>query len=416
MPENSKASPRPRDPRLDFFRGVAMFIIFVAHTPGNGWINWIPARFGFSDATEIFVFCSGMASAIAFGRVFETRGLFIGTARILFRVWQVYWAHLGLFFAVTVLLIGIDWLLDSGGSYTATLNLPVFFENARAGILGLMTLTYVPNYFDILPMYLGILLMVPVIVSLRWLHPAAPFVFSIALWAAAGRGWFDLPAEPWSDRTWFFNPFSWQLIFFTGFAFMRGWLPVPAIRKDWMIAAGVLVVATVPFAWHFIFLNVPALDAAAMAISPLTDKTHFGLFRYIHFLAVAYLAFSAVTLLGSRFQGALVDISRKVGQQSLGVFLASLVLAQIAGMVLTLLGHGYVATALVNLAGFASLVAVANVVSWFKGAPWTKPLALGEHGAIAGTRSEAHGGGAKKRSNSEFAEFAGEAAERAGAR
>ena len=54
---------RQRDPRLDFYRGIAMFIILVAHIPTNAWANWIPARFGFSDATEIFVFCSGMASA-----------------------------------------------------------------------------------------------------------------------------------------------------------------------------------------------------------------------------------------------------------------------------------------------------------------------------------------------------------------
>ena len=37
----------PRDQRLDFFRGVTMLIIFIAHTPGNSWNDWIPARFGF---------------------------------------------------------------------------------------------------------------------------------------------------------------------------------------------------------------------------------------------------------------------------------------------------------------------------------------------------------------------------------
>ena len=46
---------RARDLRLDFFRGSAMFIILFAHTPGNPWTLWIPARFGFSDATEMFV-------------------------------------------------------------------------------------------------------------------------------------------------------------------------------------------------------------------------------------------------------------------------------------------------------------------------------------------------------------------------
>jgi hypothetical protein len=74
---------RRRDLRLDFFRGIAMFIILFAHTPGNFWTSWIPARFGFSDATEIFVFCSGMASALAFGGNAFDRGWPLGTARVL---------------------------------------------------------------------------------------------------------------------------------------------------------------------------------------------------------------------------------------------------------------------------------------------------------------------------------------------
>ena len=79
-----------RDPRLDFYRGLAMFIILVAHIPRNAWTGWIPARFGFSDATEIFVFCSGMASAIAFGGAYARKGWFLGSARVAFRIWQVY--------------------------------------------------------------------------------------------------------------------------------------------------------------------------------------------------------------------------------------------------------------------------------------------------------------------------------------
>ena len=92
----AQSSQRVRDLRLDFFRGIAMFIILMAHTPGNIFTLWIPARWGFSDATEIFVFCSGMASAIAFGGAFARAGWLLGTARVLFRVWQVYWAHVGL--------------------------------------------------------------------------------------------------------------------------------------------------------------------------------------------------------------------------------------------------------------------------------------------------------------------------------
>ena len=62
-----------RDLRLDLVRGVVMLIIFIAHVPGNSWEQFIPARFGFSSAAEVFVFCSGYATALAFGDDEEDR-------------------------------------------------------------------------------------------------------------------------------------------------------------------------------------------------------------------------------------------------------------------------------------------------------------------------------------------------------
>ena len=85
-----------------------MLIIFTSHAPHNFWGEWIPGRFGFSDATEMFVFCSGMASAIAFGSSYERRGWLRGTARVLQRCWQVYWAHIGYFFALLFMVIALD--------------------------------------------------------------------------------------------------------------------------------------------------------------------------------------------------------------------------------------------------------------------------------------------------------------------
>jgi hypothetical protein len=63
-----ETSPRPnpapaeRDLRLDLFRGIALWLIFLDHIPSNV-VNWITIRnYGFSDATEIFVFISGRSS------------------------------------------------------------------------------------------------------------------------------------------------------------------------------------------------------------------------------------------------------------------------------------------------------------------------------------------------------------------
>mgnify|MGYP006144332153 CR=1 FL=1 len=75
---NPNAIMPRRDLRLDFFRGLALWFIFIDHVPSSSIGNLTFRNFGFSDATEIFVFCSGIASALAFGRVFDRAGLALG--------------------------------------------------------------------------------------------------------------------------------------------------------------------------------------------------------------------------------------------------------------------------------------------------------------------------------------------------
>jgi hypothetical protein len=362
---------RGRDPRLDFFRGAGMFIILIAHVPQNGWSQWIPARFGFSDATEIFVFCSGMASALAFGKVFDRNGWAVGTARILYRVWQIYWAHICLMLALIACLVAIDGVLG-GDAYVRGLNLHHFFEDPKRGIVGFLTLTYVPNYFDILPMYLGILALIPAIMAVARIDGRLAVAASVALWLVASFRVLDLPAEPWSDRTWYFNPFAWQLVFFLGFAFVRGWLPVPATRRRLVLLALAIVVATMPFAWHRGFAYLPALGSVNEALFLLIDKTHLGILRVVHFLALAYLAMVAAGEGGHRLTGRLVDLVQLVGRQALAVFVSGVIVAQFMGLALDLLGRDLLTLALVNLAGFAVLVGVAAVAEWYRNPPWQK--------------------------------------------
>jgi hypothetical protein len=45
-----------RDLRLDVCRGLALWFIFLDHIPGNA-LSWLTLRnYGFSDASEVFVF------------------------------------------------------------------------------------------------------------------------------------------------------------------------------------------------------------------------------------------------------------------------------------------------------------------------------------------------------------------------
>ena len=151
----------PRDERLDFFRGLAMFVIFVAHLPDNPWFGFIPARFGFSSAAELFVFCSGLASAYAFGRLFQRQGFGAGLFSVLSRLWQVYWAHIGLALVMMALSVA-GWKL-TGTDYPARLGLGWFYREPGEGLFALMTLTFTPAFLDILPMYLVLLAMLPLV-------------------------------------------------------------------------------------------------------------------------------------------------------------------------------------------------------------------------------------------------------------
>ena len=386
-----------RDLRLDFYRGIAMFIILVAHISGNAWTGWIPARFGFSDATEIFVFCSGMASAIAFGGAFARRGWWMGTARVAYRVWQVYWAHICLFFFVAMMMAALDTFGDFEKSYVASLNLSRFFSDPMPQIVGLFTLTYVPNYFDILPMYLVVLAMMPLLMFLSRFGFGAVAATSIAIWLTANADLVSLPAEPWSDREWFFDPFGWQLLFFTGFAFMIGWLPAPPVSRMlvWICIAFVVLSAPIGSWKVFSWIN-DANGTAGDAIRPLwagirgiqdsvgfnlRGKTDFGILRYLHFLALAYLAWVVVgeggrrlyatgTGTGAHIWSVVLMLITKVGQQSLAVFVASMALARLLGFVLDQIGRTAGTFALVNLFGFCLIILVAYTAAWFKSQPW----------------------------------------------
>ena len=438
-----------RDPRLDVFRGLAMFIILIAHSPGNWFSSYIPARYGWSDAAEVFVFCSGMASAIAFGRVFDRSGWWLGTARVYFRVWQVYWAHIALFLAIAATMSGLNasgWFSE-GGLYeynylTRPWIMQLFGENAQSYLFGLLTLTWVPNFFDILPMYIVILMMLPIVMLLHRISPWAVLVVLSGLWLATqlGRSEFDghwvtdtfglygLPADPMTERRWFFNPFGWQIVFYTGFALMRGWIPAPPVNK-WLIGAAlVFIVASAPLnKWQW---RVPIVQAQQMASleadigaaaiaglqetrdgraalrklrdnepswvlalwegsAPLRPKTEEGLLRYIHLLSMAYLAWAAAgqgghRLLpreggaGARLWNGTIRVITKVGQQSLAVFLFSMWFALMMGVAIDIWGKedsplywsNTGTVIVVNILGAAALVAVAYTAAWFKSQPW----------------------------------------------
>src|SRR5260370_19781530 len=89
--------PVERDLRLDLFRGLALWLLFLDQLPSAVVSAFAIRSYGFSDATEIIVFVFGYTAGFVYGPLMRARGFVVATANILRRAWQVYVAHVFLF-------------------------------------------------------------------------------------------------------------------------------------------------------------------------------------------------------------------------------------------------------------------------------------------------------------------------------
>ena len=131
-----------RELRLDLFRGLALWLIYIDHVSPD-ILTWGTIRnYGFSDATEIFIFISGYTAALVYGRAMLESGMVIGTARVLRRVWQIYTAHL-LLFLVLIGEIAYVTAVSKKSFYIQEMEVADFFNEPR---LQLTVTADVENY------------------------------------------------------------------------------------------------------------------------------------------------------------------------------------------------------------------------------------------------------------------------------
>src|SRR6201987_1875121 len=162
--------PSGRDLRLDLFRGIALWLIFLDHIPSNV-VSWITIRnYGFSDATEIFIFISGYTAAFVYGRAMRERGFLISSARILRRAWQIYVAHIFLF---TIFMAEIAYVASTFDNplYAEEMNILDFLKQPDVRIFQALLLKFKPVNMDVLPLYIILLLLFPPMLGLLLRQP-----------------------------------------------------------------------------------------------------------------------------------------------------------------------------------------------------------------------------------------------------
>ena len=319
----------PRDARLDIMRGLLQLFIFASHATGSIVGTWfIHGAWGFSDSSEQFIFLSGFTLGSVFTRKRARDGWANAAIDLLRRTRRLYRIHLtvfGLFFLL--MLASLPFLpgeLDAHGWR------PLLADPLHA-IPGTALMLFQPDFMGILPTFVWCMLLLPLFMWLLHRFDTAALAAPLAIYAAAQLLGLMIPAVP-SNGGISFNPFAWQLLYFTG-----AWLGTNALRSGqaltltapWDRALTISALALVLFglwtklAWHGI-LPLPALDPMATRIDWKPDLAPV---RALHAFALAWLVARYVPRSAGWMHTAVARWIGKIGRWSLEVFCVGIFLS-----------------------------------------------------------------------------------------
>ena len=353
-----------RDYRLDFFRGLALVFIFIDHIPDNVVSNFTLRSFAFCDAAEMFIFISGYTAVLAYGPVFEREGIAMGFARIYRRVWQLYVAQLFLFMLFNAeVAYTLKFLYNP--LFADELQVGDYLQNPGEAFIRVLLLQFQPTLLNILPLYIVLLLALPVLILLLRRHLLLGLVPSASIWFAAIMFGWNIPGFP-EDQVWYFDPFSWQFLFAiaVSLGLARGRLPWPR----WLPWAALAFAAVAAIMMLIMTLHevVPGFPVLIDLPDSWFEKTMLPPLRLISILALATLVAAWVPRDGRFFTSRAAWWLVLCGQNSLEVFCLTVILAVLANFILTLAGYGIGVQLGTNIAGFLIMVGFGLLLAWFK--------------------------------------------------
>lgn len=342
-----------RDLRIDFFRGVALLFIFLDHIPNNTWANYTLKNFGFCDASEVFVFLSGYAAMLAYGRAgFSFEAI---AARAYRRAATVYIWHIGVLFSSALLLYAAASVF-ANNDYVGNIALGRLGNDPAGGILGALSLTYQPNQMNILPLYVVLLLWFPLIAILLRASVYAAIAVSACIWAVANYWGLNFPVNH-PGESWYFNPLTWQLLFTTGAAAAISSRPTSSWVRGFLIGVALAYLAfCVLYAapWN---LYSWAPDGRPMPYGSVGDisKGYLSIWRYLNILALALVVAELLPRAAAFLRQRWATVVIACGQKSLQIFALGTILSFVGWIVSTQLAASPVVEAAVNLSGLALL-------------------------------------------------------------
>ena len=359
--------PKGRDLRLDLFRGIANWWIFLDHIPEN-IVNWAtPRNYGFSDAADLFVFISGYTASFVYAKMMLERGFLVGATRLTKRVWQLYVAHV-ILFVIYIAAIGYVAQRYNDPDIINEFNVAGLVDNPIQTLSQGLLLRFKPLNLDVLPLYIVLMAFFPPVLWIMLRKPDLTMAASLVLYFAARQFGWNLPGFP--SGVWYFNPFTWQLLFVFGAWFALGGAQESQsiIRSRFILYFGIaylLLALVMTMAGRFPDFGALFPTWLFEAFNP-NDKTNLAPYRVLHFVIIAFFVTRFVPKDWPGLEWRVFRPLIKCGQQSLAVFCVGVFLSFVGHFQLMMSSGSLAAQVFVSVSGITLMTIVAYYISWSK--------------------------------------------------
>jgi hypothetical protein len=326
---------------VDFWRGFALITIFVDHIPGLFYASYTLVNFSISDAADLFVFLAGWSLRLMAEGRGERRPIRDVMLRLFGRALELYAAQV-LITMIAIAILALAAIQLDNPLLLQWNNADAVFSDPVPTHIGLALLTHQLGYFDILPLYVVLMLMAPFFAFLdRMAKPLlVPVSLALYLFVLAFR--ITLPTWPVAG-TWFFNPLAWQIIFVLGFALADAKESIGAFARRHIVALRavglpivILGVLMARYGWWPDPTTVPSPKLFFLA-----DKTFNTPMRVIQFLSLVavfsaawpYIVRASKPPVVGWLMGEVIALFTLLGRNSLYVFCIGSLLSLIAQVV-----------------------------------------------------------------------------------
>ncbi len=347
---------------IDFWRGYALIAIFINHIPQNFYERFTHKQFSLSDSAELFVFLAGWSLRHVVGPPEDPKPTSALLHRLLGRAVTLYVAQMAIAIIAVAMLAAASLTLANPLFLEWHNAAAIFYDPVRAHI-GIVLLSHQLGYFDILPLYVVLMMIAPLVAVIHRRAPHALLPISFAIYLTSVVFGITVPSWPVNGQ-WFFNPLCWQLIFVLGFSMSRDRGPGGWVKRNigWIricaapIAVGLAIMSIFKLWWDPTKVPEPKLLF-------LIGKTFVTPIRLVQFLALIAVMSAAYPYIVRALPG-LVGFLSRLGRNSLPVFCVGSLLSLAGQIVRFAYGGGFIVDTFLVGTGIAVLGTVAWLAEW----------------------------------------------------